>query len=310
MELDPRRLRILLAIARHGGVLAAADELGVTASSISQQLGKLEQEAGHALVVRTPKGTVLTNAGLAAAEAAEEIERVLNVARARIEEGTAEPHGEVRVGGFASFLRTVLVPRLPAWREQFPRLAISVIEDDYPALMRMLRRRELDAVAVELDAHQDAGGRLPLGVSEEPLLDEPWRLVVPSGALATAEGVDLSRLPVPWLGVDASAAGASAVERLRRVAGVESESVHRYLETSTALAMVAAGEGVTVLPVLALYGQVQEGVEALDVPGLGTRRIVLRRVDRGGVASTPVDTVVRLVRESISALDLEALSDA
>lgn len=307
MDLDPRRLRILLAVARSGGVLAAADELDVTASSISQQLSKLEREAGHALVVRTPRGTVLTSAGLAVAEAAEEIERVLNVTRARIEEGSAEPHGRVRIGGFASFLRAVMVPRFPAWREQFPRLDISVVEDDVPALMRLLRRGELDAAVVELDAHEDQSGKLPVGMSEDPLLDEPWKLVVPSGSLATADGVDLGRLPVPWLGVDTSAAGAAALERLRRVAGVQSESVHRYQETSTALALVAAGEGVAVLPSLALYGLVQDGVDALDVPGLGTRRIVLRRADRGGLASAPVDTVVRLIRESINALDLDAL---
>ena len=56
----PRRLRVLLAVARTGGVLAAADELGITPSAVSQQLNKLEDETGHALVVRTPKGSVLT----------------------------------------------------------------------------------------------------------------------------------------------------------------------------------------------------------------------------------------------------------
>ena len=85
MDIDPRRLRVLLAVARTGGVLAAADELGITASAVSQQLNKLEDETGHAMVVRTPKGSVLTPAGLAVAEAGEEIERALSVARARIE---------------------------------------------------------------------------------------------------------------------------------------------------------------------------------------------------------------------------------
>lgn len=87
MDIDPRRLRVLLAIARTGGVLAAADELGITPSAVSQQLSKLEDETGHALVLRTPKGSVLTPAGLAVAEAGEEIERALSVARARIEAG-------------------------------------------------------------------------------------------------------------------------------------------------------------------------------------------------------------------------------
>lgn len=69
MEMDPRRLLVLLAVARTGGVLAAADELRITPSAVSQQLTKLENEAGQALLLRTPKGSVLTPAGLAMAEA-------------------------------------------------------------------------------------------------------------------------------------------------------------------------------------------------------------------------------------------------
>ena len=61
MDVDPRKLRVLLAIARTGGVLAAADELNITPSAVSQQLNKLENEAGHALVVRTPRGSVPGN---------------------------------------------------------------------------------------------------------------------------------------------------------------------------------------------------------------------------------------------------------
>lgn len=48
MRIDPRRLRFLLAISREGGVLAAADELGVTPSAVSQQLARLEAETGCA----------------------------------------------------------------------------------------------------------------------------------------------------------------------------------------------------------------------------------------------------------------------
>ncbi|NKX55623.1 LysR family transcriptional regulator [Arthrobacter mobilis] len=302
MEIDPRRLRVLLAIARTGGVLAAADELRITPSAASQQLNKLEDETGHALVVRTPRGSVLTPAGLAMAEAAEEIERALNVARARME-GGAELTGIVRVGGFTSFLRTIVIPRLPEWRLQYPQLQIRIVEDDLPALMRLLRQRELDAVVVELDSATAEQRSLPAGMSEEPLLDEPWKLVVPSGALLATENLDLARLPLPWLGVEATAANASVIGRLRRATGAQVETVHQYQETLTALALVAAGEGVAVVPALALSRVVQDGVDVLDVPGLGTRRVVLRRFDRRRSISMPVDTVARLLRESVAAFD-------
>lgn len=302
MEIDPRRLRVLLAIARTGGVLAAADELRLTASAVSQQLSRLEQETGHTLVVRTPKGSVLTTAVLAIAEAGEEIERALNVARARME-GEAKIAGVVRIGGFTSFIRTVLIPRLPEWRSQYPQLQIRIVEDDYPALMRLLRQRQLDAVVVELDSTTPEQHELSTGLTEEPLLDEPWKLVVPAGALLSTENIDLARLPFPWLGVDSSAANASVLSRLRESTGAWIETVHQYQDTLTAFALVAAGEGIAIVPTLALGGIVQNGVDVIDVPGLGTRRIVLRRFDPRRSTSTPIDTVARLLRESAASFD-------
>lgn len=307
MDIDPRRLRVLLAVARTGGVLAAADELGITPSAVSQQLNKLEDETGHALVVRTPKGSLLTPAGLAIAEAGEEIERALSVALARIE-GGATVEGIVRVGGFTSFVRTVVIPRLPEWRNQYPQLQIHIVEDDFPVLMRLLRQRQLDAVVVELDSTTAEQRSLAAGLIEEPLLDEPWKLVVPSGALLSTENIDLGRLPLPWLGVEPSAANLAVLGRLSRSAGTKAETVHQYTDTLTALSLVAAGEGAAIVPTLALAGVAQDGVDVLDVPGLGTRRIVLRRFDRRRPTSLPVDTVARLLRESAAAFDTRSTS--
>lgn len=302
MDIDPRRLRVLLAIARTGGVLAAADELHITPSAVSQQLIKLEDETGHALVVRTPKGSILTPAGLAIAEAGEEIERALSVALARMQ-GGATIEGVVRVGGFTSFVRTVVIPRLPGWRTQYPQLQIQIVEDDFPVLMRLLRQRQLDAVVVELDSTTAEQQTMAAGMIEEPLLDEPWKLVVPSGTLLNPENVDLGQLPLPWLGVEPSAANASVLGRLRHSTSGPVETVHQYQETLTALALVAAGEGAAIVPTLALAGVVQNGVDILDVPGLGTRRIVLRRFDRRRPTNLPVDTVARLLREAAAAFN-------
>ncbi|MCD4853289.1 LysR family transcriptional regulator [Arthrobacter sp. AK01] len=302
MDMDPRRLLVLLAVARTGGVLAAADELRITPSAVSQQLSKLENEAGQALLLRTPKGSVLTPAGLAMAEAGEEIERALNVARARMQ-SEVNIAGVVRVGGFTSFMRTVVIPRLPEWRSQYPQLQIQIVEDSYPALMRLLRQRQLDAVVIEQDSTAAEQHPMAAGMVQEPLLDEPWKLVVPTGTLLGTDNIDLTRLHLPWLGVEPSAANTAVLGRLRHSTGARIETVHQYHDTLTALALVAAGEGVAIVPTLALTGVVHDQVDILDVPGLGTRHIALRRFDRRRAASLPVDTVARLLRESAAAFD-------
>ena len=295
MEIDPRRLRFLLAVARAGGVLAAADELDVSASAVSQQLARLELEVGRTLLDRTPRGAVLTAAGHALAETAEEIERSLEDARARLSGEDSDPVGTAHLGAFQTFLVTSLLPRLPDWRTRFPRVHLDVVESDRDTLLRLLRSGELDLAVIELDAGEPVRA-LPRGVRETPLLDEPWKLVVPSGTVITGDVVDLARLSLPWLGVEASAASWQAVRRVRRSLGVRTPPVHTFANFQSAVALVAAGEGFTLLPSLALHLQALDGVDVLDVPGLGTRRIVLRQRDSADAEA--VEAVATLVREA------------
>jgi DNA-binding transcriptional LysR family regulator len=302
VELDPRRLRFLLAVARYGGVLAAADELHVTASAVSQQISRLEDESGRALLKRTPTGSVLTPAGLALAEAAEDVERALAVARARLEDDEGGVTGTVRIGGFQSFLTTILAPALPEWRTRHPGLRIETVEAEEEELLRALRAGSVDGVVVELDAGTGSY-TAPRGTTDTPLLDEPWKLVVPSGALLNTEVVDLSRLALPWLGVDPTAANAMAMGRVQRLLGGESSSAHTYYSFQNALALVAAGEGVTLVPSLALEGLPTDDVDVLEIPGLGMRRIVLRTLTRGG--SPTFDTAAGLIREASAAFTFE-----
>jgi DNA-binding transcriptional LysR family regulator len=295
VEIDPRRLRFLLAVARAGGVLAAADELSVSGSAVSQQLARLELEVGRPLLDRTPRGAVLTAAGHTLAETAEEVERSLEEARARLVGEESDTVGSAHLGTFQTFLVTVLLPQLPQWRERFPRIHLDIVESDRDTLVRSLRSGELDLAVVELDAGEPTRA-LPRGVRETPLLDEPWKLVVPAGTTIAGDVVDLARLPLPWLGAEPSAASWQAVRRVRRSLGVRTAPVHTFANFQSAVALVAAGEGFTLLPSLALHMQSMEGVDVLDVPGLGTRRIVLRQRDSGDVEA--VEAVATLVRDA------------
>jgi DNA-binding transcriptional LysR family regulator len=304
MDLDPRRLRFLLAVARYGGVLAAADELAVTASAVSQQVAKLERETGHTLLRRTSSGSLLTPAGLALAEAAEDVERALAVARSRLEHDRASVSGTVRIGGFQSFLTNVLSPSLPGWRRRYPALAIETVEAEEGEMLRGLRAGTLDGVIVELDAGESYTP--PRGTTDVPLLDEPWKLVVPTGALLATDVVDIGRLQLPWLGVDPSAASAKAIQRVRRLLGGDSSTVHTYYSVHNALALVAAGEGVTLVPSLAIEGLPTHGVDALDIPGLGMRRVALRHLTRSHGASPSLDTATALIREAAGSFSYEA----
>jgi DNA-binding transcriptional LysR family regulator len=247
---------------------------------------------------------VLTPSGLALAEAAEDVERVLALARARLEQDDATVSGTVRFGGFQSFLTNVLSPSLPEWRSRYPALAIETVEAEEGERLRALRAGALDGVIVELDAGESYTP--PRGTTDVPLLDEPWKLVVPTGALLAVDVIDIGRLGLPWLGVDPSAASAKAIQRVRRLLGGDSSSVHTYYSVQNALALVAAGEGVALVPSLAIEGLRTDGVDALDIPGLGMRRVALRHLTRSRGASPLLDTAITLIREAAAAFSYES----
>lgn len=299
MDLDPRRMRFLLAVARTGGVLAAADELRVTPSAVSQQLARLEKEAGRPLLIRTPQGAKVTAAGRAVAEAAEEIERALKAVNSRLSHDDPELEGTIRIGGFQSIIHAAIAPALPGWRARFPGVDFDIVDADQDSLLRAFRAREFDAIIAEFDAEERTPA-LPAGAAELPLMDEPWMLVVPSGTLLPAS-TNLSDIDLPWIGVEPSA-GAQAMDRLARAVPGPRRSIHTYYGPQTALALVAAGEGMALLPSIALRGIVQEGVDAIQIPGLGMRRIVLRHRARTKAMKEVVDAVTPLIQDAASAL--------
>ena len=71
--LDVTRLRVLVAVARHGSVTAAARALNYAQPSVSHHLSRLEAETGALLTQRAGRGVRLTDAGRLLAERAEEI---------------------------------------------------------------------------------------------------------------------------------------------------------------------------------------------------------------------------------------------
>lgn len=292
MPTDPRRLGFLLAVHRAGGVLAAADLLRVTPSAVSQQIARLEAEEGVAVLDRGPRGVTLTPAGRVLADAAERIEAELVEARKALAAMGEELTGRVVVGSFQSAIRAVLAPVLGLLAERHPGVEVDVQEREPAELLRMLRGGDLDVVLLEHDA--EAVVPAPRGTRDVLLLDEPWLLVVPSSRPAPERLEDV--LDAVWVGAEPDTAADRALRRLSRAAGRPLETRHSYYDFDVALALVAAGQGVAMLPALALQGGVPDGVTVTRPLGLGTRRLVARhratRHEPGPVVRAVVDEMV------------------
>src|ERR1022692_1769986 len=106
--LDATRLRVLVAIARHGSVTAAAQALNYAQPSISHHMARLESETGAKLMERAGRGIRLTEAGRLLAERAEEILGRLDAAEAELAAHIGLRQGRVRLVAFGSALGTIV----------------------------------------------------------------------------------------------------------------------------------------------------------------------------------------------------------
>jgi DNA-binding transcriptional LysR family regulator len=297
MPTDPRRLAFLLAVHRAGGVLAAADLLHVTPSAVSQQIARLEAEEGIDVLDRGPRGVTLTPAGRVLADAAESIEAELVQARQAVAALGGELTGRVSVGSIQTAIRTVVAPMLVSLAERHPHIEVDVQEYDPPEATRRLRAGDLDAIVLERDVEVDAPA--PRGAHDVPLLDEPWRIVVPASLPEPERLDDLAGLT--WVGPQAGSAAERALGRLAAQLGTTFETRHAYNDFDTAISLVAAGQGIAMLPALALQQEVPDGVAVVALAGLGSRRMVVRhrknRHEPGPAVRAVVDEMVAAARE-------------
>src|SRR5260370_18646707 len=126
--LDATRLRVLVAIARHGSVTAAAQVLNYAQPSISHHMARLESETGVKLMDRSGRGIRLTEAGRLLAQRAEEILGRLDAAEAELAAHAGLRQEKVRLAAFGSALGTLAAAAGAALRADRASAPISLIQ--------------------------------------------------------------------------------------------------------------------------------------------------------------------------------------
>jgi DNA-binding transcriptional LysR family regulator len=178
--LDATRLRVLVAVARHGSVTAAAQALNYAQPSISHHMARLEAETGAKLMERSGRGIRLTEAGRLLAERAEEILGRLDAAEAELAAHVGLRRERVRLAACGPALATLAAAAAAALLAEHAGLDIQLTEAEAAKALRMLRAGDVD-LAVVCQFRHDAG----LAEPEEPASTDPgadsdlhWRLLL------------------------------------------------------------------------------------------------------------------------------------
>ena len=276
--LDVRKMALLRELARLGTIAAVAEAQFCTPSAVSQQLSGLEREAGVQLVRRSGRGVALTAAGADLASRTEGVLALLEEAAAALAAARTELSGELKIGAFPTAVRTLLPTALVELGAAYPRLELHVTELDPAQVPDALRAGLLDIALVHSYDYVPAAKPDP-ALTTTPLLTEPMYLAS-AAALALSAGAGdadpiLAGRDQPWIvGSPETLCHLMAV-RLCQAAGFTPRIRHYADDFAAVLTLVAAGQGVAVVPELAL-ADCPAGV-ALAVLPASRRTFIARR---------------------------------
>jgi DNA-binding transcriptional LysR family regulator len=239
---------------------------------VSQQLAKLEREAGSPLLERRGRGVVLTDAGALLARTAAQVLRLVEEAEVTLEEQRGQAVGELTLAAFSTAARGLLPAVLVDLADRHPALDVRVHELDPPPAVAAVARGELD-VAVVHD-WQNTPLAVPDPVRRVRLGDDVADVLLPAGHpladRAALTPVDLA--DERWLCQPEGSICHDWLIRTFREAELEPRLAYSVAEYQTQLAMLARGIGVGLLPRLG-RGPLPPGVAVVPLLPTPTRRV-------------------------------------
>ena len=256
--LDLRRLRLLRELHERGTVAAVADALQFTPSAVSQQLAVLEREAGVPLLEKAGRGLRLTDPALVLVEHAEALLERAALAEADLAAAAGTVAGRGRIAAFESVALHLALPAIEALAREAPRLRCELVEAEPEQALPALALGDVDLVLA--DEWRPQPRSLPEGVVRHDLPGDPVRLVLPAdhpAALRHDQAVPLAELAgEQWVTGEAGMGWDEMTRRTSRaLGGFEPDVRHRTAGATVALALVARGLAVAMLPALQLAGR-------------------------------------------------------
>jgi DNA-binding transcriptional LysR family regulator len=151
MSLSSLQLEAFAAVANTGSFSAAAKELHISQSALSQRVLNLESTLMTALIIRDPSGLRLTPAGVELLRYCKQQEQLESEVLHHISSGRAEPAGKLRIAGFSSITRSALIPTISELARNYPSVSLEIFCREMRDLGPMLWRHEADLIITSLE---------------------------------------------------------------------------------------------------------------------------------------------------------------
>ncbi|MBA4778216.1 MAG: LysR family transcriptional regulator [Sphingomonadales bacterium RIFCSPHIGHO2_01_FULL_65_20] len=119
----------VLAIARRGSFRAAALELGVSTTSLSNLISALERRLGVRLFNRTTRSVSLTDAGRNFVDQVAPAVATLHDAMLAASAQQESPSGTIRINAFPTAAREILAPLLLPFLRRYPQVHVDLVTE-------------------------------------------------------------------------------------------------------------------------------------------------------------------------------------
>ncbi|MBV9818760.1 MAG: LysR family transcriptional regulator [Solirubrobacterales bacterium] len=243
MEL--RQLRYLVALAEELNFTRAAAHEHIAQPALSQQIRRLEEELGLALVERTTRHVALTEAGELLVVRARRILAELEAAASELEAVRGVEAGRVTIGAMHTMGPVDLSLALATFHGQHPNVALTVRENSSEEMAEMLRVDDLDLAFLSVTERVESHGLgLHTLVSEELVV-----LLPPDHPLAAQLHVNMADLAdEPFISFRAGARLRELLFAAGRDADFEPRVTLESNESGRIRRLVSRGLGVAILP--------------------------------------------------------------
>jgi DNA-binding transcriptional LysR family regulator len=175
MKLSSLYLEAFFAVSKCLNFSKAAKSLHITQSALSQRVLKLEDHLGAKLFIRDPAGIRLTETGdllLRYCQTQSALEdELLSKVLPRMAKNPAGLGGTIRIGGFSSVLRSLVMPRLDSLVSKNPNIKVEIFVREMPDLPGLLRQGQADFIVLDRFLEDSDLASHKLGEEENVLVE-------------------------------------------------------------------------------------------------------------------------------------------
>jgi DNA-binding transcriptional LysR family regulator len=275
-----RQIQYFVALYEEGSVTAAAHRLNVVQPAISMQLAKLEDEFGHRLFQRAPKGMIPTAAGHEAYRLLAPLLDRARLAKQALVGFGGRVAGHLSIGVIASVANNALSECIATYCNIYPEVSLRVTGGYTLDLIEMVESGKLDIAIVN-----NTTGTRKLSVYS--LLREDLALIAAAGThLALSDPAPLGRIADLKLVLPSPRHGLRTImDAAAHEAGVTLLPRMEFDELRTIEEFVLASDHCTIMPPIAFRRALAEGrLKSLAINPSVSREIVCAHSPERGLS--------------------------